>query len=227
MKTVITLLTFALFTNIGFEKEIENAVKVLKAHKAEIQDISKQYPVNYREALSIVFPEVIRYNAFKDFIETKSLELIYVNFGKDKADFSIGYFQMKPSFIEKLENAIGFCPPSVLTAFSDIKITLFTDEKKIRQERINRLKDFKWQVKYALAYRAICAVLFENEIFENNIEKIKFLAAAYNFGFDGDVNKIKQWTTRTVFPYGTHYGENQMSYSTIAATFLSKYADEF
>lgn len=55
------------------------------------------------EALAIVSPELIRWTAFKDFFETTALELLYVKKGKTYADFSIGHFQIKPSFVEQLE----------------------------------------------------------------------------------------------------------------------------
>ena len=60
----------------------------------------KQYK---NEKLAIVFPELLKYTLYQDLLETTALELIYTSYGKSYADFSIGYFQMKPSFIEDLE----------------------------------------------------------------------------------------------------------------------------
>jgi hypothetical protein len=51
-------------------------------------------------ALSVIFPELIRYSSISDFIEVKALEVLYVQYGKDYSDFSIGLFQMKPEFAE-------------------------------------------------------------------------------------------------------------------------------
>lgn len=51
---------------------------------------------------AIVFPEIMRYNGLKDGIETESLRTLYVQFGEDYADFSIGLFQMKPCFAQQL-----------------------------------------------------------------------------------------------------------------------------
>ena len=55
---------------------------------------------------AIVYPELLRYNYIQDFIETSGLELIYMRYGAKTADFSIGHFQMKPSFAEHIEKYI-------------------------------------------------------------------------------------------------------------------------
>ena len=52
---------------------------------------------------AIVFPELMLYNSVKDDIESESLRVLYVQFGKAYADFSVGPFQMKPSFAEEVE----------------------------------------------------------------------------------------------------------------------------
>jgi hypothetical protein len=41
---------------------------------------------------SIVFPEVRRYNNLKDGIQTESLRALYVQFGKEYANFFYWYF---------------------------------------------------------------------------------------------------------------------------------------
>jgi hypothetical protein len=115
----ITPNTAIIAAHIITDKDIENAVVTLQQHNALIQKMAKKYNQNNMPVLSIVFPEIIRYNAFKDFLETKTLEWLYVEYGKDKADFSIGLFQMKPSFVEKLEKYLQ-ATPSVFYSFSSI-----------------------------------------------------------------------------------------------------------
>jgi hypothetical protein len=209
--------------NSDFEKDIQNALKLLREKKTEIKQLD---PHIRTEALSIVFPEVMRYNIFKDFFETKSLELVYVNYGKEKADFSIGYFQMKPSFVEKLEKKLSI-NPSLSIDFKDILIFSSTDSVEIRKERIKRLKDFKVQLRYALAYRMLCNGIFSNVKFTNIEEKIRFYATAYNTGFDKDVTTIKQWVTKKAFPYGEKYKGNQLAFSDLSIDFYTKYSLEF
>jgi len=62
--------------------------------------------------LSIVFPELIRFNAIQDKIETFALQSLYVKYGKDYANFSVGPFQVKPSFAESLEKDFVKFPAS-------------------------------------------------------------------------------------------------------------------
>jgi hypothetical protein len=210
-------------TNSISENDIQNAVFTLKTHKNLIQKLSDEYATDKAAVSSIVFPEIIRYNTFKDFIETKSLEWLYVQYGKDKADFSIGLFQMKPSFVEKLEYYIGHTP-SVKNRFNTLLIDNQLNISENRRLRVERLKNMEWQIRYANAFWYICEELFKNENFNNKEEKIKFYASAYNFGFDRDVNKIKRWTTIKAFPYGEHYTGNQLIYSELSIEFYKKYA---
>ena len=103
-----------------FQSDVQRAVETLRTKKKAINQFSNGLSADdNRTALSIVFPEVIRFNSFSDFIETKTLEWVYVDYGAEKADFSIGLFQMKPSFIEKLEEATK-SDPSLFRPFSDI-----------------------------------------------------------------------------------------------------------
>ncbi len=94
-------------TNHPFYQDISLAIEFIK--KKEWMLVQPDLKLTEEErwgAISIVLPELIRWNALQDIMETTALELLYVEKGKDGADFSIGYFQMKPSFIENLENYV-------------------------------------------------------------------------------------------------------------------------
>lgn len=54
-------------------------------------------------AKAIVFPEVIRYSVIRNKLELHGLFTLYVQYGERYSDFSVGYFQMKPSFARQLE----------------------------------------------------------------------------------------------------------------------------
>ena len=98
---------------------------------------------------------------------------------------------------------------------------------EIRKERIKRLKDFKIQLRYILAYRMLCSDILSTVKFNTIEEKIRFYATAYNTGFDKDVNTIKQWMTKKAFPYGKKYKGNQMAFSDLSIDFYTKYSLEF
>lgn len=78
----------------------------------------------------------MRYSIVSDFLETEILELSYVDYGLDYADFSIGKFQiqMKPSFVEQLEAAI--CDSPLLSErYQKLINYLVGNDQAIRAER--------------------------------------------------------------------------------------------
>ena len=59
------------------------------------------------------------------------------------------------------------------------------DLKNQRKIRLDRLQSFDWQMDYLCCFYKIATQKFETEIKNlNQEEKIKFLATAYNVGFD-------------------------------------------
>ena len=47
-----------------------------------ITDTLEKYGIDPQVAISIVFPEVIRYSALRDLVETHSLEVLYTQIGR-------------------------------------------------------------------------------------------------------------------------------------------------
>ncbi len=223
----------------SLEEEIKEAVNTLSERKTTIQNIAqkmawakKQINPNAKntdteggEALAVVFPETIRFSTFKDFFETKALENLYVKYGKQKADFSIGEFQMKPSFIEQLENFVlnhqnlhGF---HFVTQYKGA-----TDEDK-RAERVARLKQFEWQLRYAHCFWAVASEQFKHKNFPTPYERVHFFATAYNFGFWKSDIDILHWQQKKAFPYGIKYTGEQTNYGDVSILFLNTYAKKF
>src|SRR5664280_591993 len=66
-------------------------------------DTLKSNGIDPCTGLAIIFPELIRYSSIRDIIETAALKSLYIQYGKNNEDFSIGQFQMKPSFAEDIE----------------------------------------------------------------------------------------------------------------------------
>ena len=93
-------------------------------------------------ALAIGAPELMRYSMVSDFIETEILELSYVDHGLDYADFSIGKFQMKPSFVERLEAEI--CNrPLLHIKYQGLVNYPDTNVRSMRAERLQRIKSIR------------------------------------------------------------------------------------
>ena len=87
------------------------AVNWLKQNDAVIDDYAVKYQLPAKELKAIVFPELIRYNGVFNALEVESLKYLYVSEGKHYANFSVGYFQMKPSFAEMVESDFSFLLP--------------------------------------------------------------------------------------------------------------------
>lgn len=138
--------------------------------------------VSYPLAISIVFPELVRYSALSDKMEITLLKALYVNLGDDYTNFSIGVFQMKPSFAEMIREQA----PAVLGRRPEITFKYksdFDDIKDFRKSIIADLEDPKTQINYLIAFIKICEKDFKTNR-KDEQERIKFLATAYNYGFD-------------------------------------------
>ncbi len=84
-----------------YRQEINHAFSLLKKQKKLID--LELLNTEKAQILSIAFPEILRYDSYSDYLETSSNRILYVNNGKEASDFSTGYFQMKPSFLENLK----------------------------------------------------------------------------------------------------------------------------
>jgi len=155
-----------------------------------ILDTLTYLEVDPQLAISTVFPEVLRYSALQNEFETRSLEVLYTQYGSKYADFSIGQFQIKPSFayqIEKDWNRI------IKKNRFKAKIEPFdtSDTPEHRLQRIFRLKDIKWQVKYLAMFFLIIEDKYS--VSKLNIdERVKFCSMAYNAGYWLNINELKK-----------------------------------
>jgi len=147
-----------------------------------ISDSIAIYGVDPQLAISIVFPELIRYSVLKDIIETHGLEVLYVQYGSKYADFSIGRFQIKPSFASRLEKDWDIHIKELKHLENRIPSFDTTDNAKNRIQRIKRLKNENWQVKYLVMFIKLNEQ--KPEITEYSLkQKLLFLASAYNVGY--------------------------------------------
>ena len=114
------------------------------AHRAQWQEVWQQFDVPCDIAEAVVFPELIRYSTLKDAVETASVSTLYLNKGAEACDFSIGVFQMKPSFVEELEKRwMRSGMARQYNLFFDTK-----DSRMARKVRINRMGEEHWQCVY-------------------------------------------------------------------------------
>lgn len=208
-----------------FDAEIKQALKIVKQQESQICVAANHYELPSAEVMAMVFPELVRYSYFRDFFETTALEIIYVNLGSREADFSIGQFQMKPSFVEKLEKTVSTYPIA-FEKFQFLAEYTETDARDIRKARIQRLKSSYWQIQYAFAFYAVCEACFFDQCFRNQAEKVAFYATAYNLGFDVTVKEIKEWMPVKAFPYGRKYKGGQWAYSELAGNYFQQITEQ-
>jgi hypothetical protein len=202
--------------------DIVSGVNELKKYKKLIN--STLNTNNKKEILSIGFPEVIRYNIYNDLIEFKTNELLYVRGGKSLSDFSIGLFQMKPSFIENLEY---YVQKYNLEKYKYIINFNFIDIVGIRTERLKRLHSTKWQLQYLEVFWEVAHIIYSNINFINMNQRIEYYSTVYNCGFDKTNEFIIEMCGKKNFPYGKRYSGEQLSYSQFSTLFYSNYSKNF
>jgi hypothetical protein len=145
------------------------------------------------------------------------LKVLYVQNGKGYSDFSIGYFQMKPSFIEQLESYVESNSKYKRT----YKNYLFKhpDSKEARVKRIERLEDKNWQLKYLLLFCQIVKDVFP-EIEQYDIaKKLRFYSTAYNSGFLKKKDDLIKYQNYKLFPY---FSLKKYNYSSISVCFYEQ-----
>lgn len=227
MRQLIIILTLLVSNSpeIDYQKvfgsDYDNALKYFEKNKSIITAHFNYYSANKELLISVIFPERIRYSMIRDFLETTMVEMIYIDLGTDYVDFSIGDFQIKPSFAEKVEKFIGQFHQLKHKYKLIIDFDKKTDRAK-RKERVRRLKSLNYQLIYISAFYDIVNQKFKLKN-KSNAEQIKFLAAAYNHGFDSEKWRIEKYVDSKYFPYGTKYKGKQYAYSAIAVDFYLNY----
>jgi hypothetical protein len=170
-------------------------------------------------ALAVIFPELIRFSSIADYIEVKGLEVLYVQYGGNYADFSVGLFQMKPSFAERIESdLIKYKVPDKFPFLSALQpdISETTDN---RRNRIIRLKDEFSQLLYLEAFIRIMETLYPDSIFDSTEDKLIFYATAYNTGYFKDEAEIRKEIGRKRFYCGMVTASSKYNYSDIALNY--------
>lgn len=184
-----------------------------------IDTLMLRHNINPRIARAVVFPEVLRYNIIKDRIETMALKTLYVQYGSRYANFSIGTFQMKPSFAENLERELlrtGKRRFGCILADS-------TSTPASRKQRLDRLCTEQGQVCY-LALFILVVQSRHPQVEQMSFSKqVRFYATAYNYSYRASTEQIlnrqhiKEYHTDLFRTSGTQY----YNYSDISITYFT------
>jgi len=180
-----------------FGSDWDKALSFVEQNKNWIQSELKQYKVSYPEAIAIIFPELVRYSALRDKIEITLLKTLYINLGDEYANFSIGPFQMKPSFgqmiRQRARGVMGHKADQLFKQKDD-----YDDITSFRTSIVSDLEDPKTQLSYLIAFIKICEDSFNLKLKADD-EKVLFLATAYNYGFWKRADQIENMVDKKYF----------------------------
>ena len=185
--------------------------------KNEFDSLSEQVHLPADFIFSIVAPEISQYSFISNTFESYSLNVLYVQYGSIYADYSIGFFQMKPSFIENMEKHIQ--QNEMLFKKYSQYLFLKPTSKKSRIVRVERLNSTHWQIIYLGMFCDIISDKFRHVHFSNKEEKLKFYASAYNSGFKKNENHIREMQNKSYFP---RFSTKKFNYSDLSYWFFNE-----
>jgi hypothetical protein len=202
-----------------FGRDWEKAEAFVAENETWMKRLSAKYDVSYPVSIAIVFPELIRYSALRDKMEITLLKSLYIYKGEDYADFSIGQFQMKPSFAEAIHKNVKFLSGQLINQFRP-KISK-KDIIKYRSSIVKDLEQPESQFIYLAAFIKICETVYDFEDMDE-VQRIKFLATAYNYSFEKSFETVKGMTDRKFF-YAKLIKTESYSYSDISIYWYNNY----
>lgn len=211
---VILFLFLGVIPLQALNMSVEAGLEFYCEYELKLKSIANKYNCDAREIAAIGLPEVERYLEWQNHLEHLALSQFYISGGKEKADFSIGYFQMKPSFIEALECEIVNDECLIENYFSILPQGNFSEQEQ-RKYRLDKLNNIYYQFEYLCIYYKIMKNKYTDD-FKNKSEEIKFIAAAYNYGFRKTKKDIKKWMLVKAFPYGRKMKFEQDAFSDVA-----------
>lgn len=198
-----------------FPSEAEDALKFVRDNARPIKQFTAGLsPSDRIVALSVVAPEISQYSRVLDFVELRTLFISYRNFGK--GDFSVGYFQMKPSFIESLENEI------INNKQLKKKYASYIPEGDLKEKRTTRLKrlsSLEWSLKYLEVFIEVAKNKTASISFRNIEDKVKYWATLYNSGFKSSPQRVAEMQKKKYFPHSS----KKFNYADVALEFYKEF----
>jgi hypothetical protein len=203
-----------------FNSDWQNAITFVENNKSWIKPQLDKYGISYPLAIAVVFPELVRYSALRDKMETTLVKALYINIGEQYADFSIGVFQMKPSFAESIREEIsGAMGPKSKNLFKDK--SEYEDIRLFRSSIVSDMEDPKTQLNYLIAFFKICESKFKLKG-KDDYNRLKFLSTVYNYGIDREMEQIENMTDKKFFNTKLLQTENY-SYSDVSLFWYREY----
>jgi hypothetical protein len=206
-----------------FGNDWKKAILFENENRSWMEPILKRNHISYPLAVAVIFPELVRYSALKDKMEITLLKTLYINLGKDYANFSVGEFQMKPSFAEMVREQSDF----VLNRRSGISFkrrSQYNDIKDYRKSIVKDLEDPKTEFNYLVTFIKICEKNFRTNHMDE-IPGLIFIATAYNYGIDKSSSEIEKMADRKFFNTKLFKSENY-SYADVSLCWYKQYISD-
>ncbi len=205
-----------------FSRDWDKAEAFLTENENWMKHLSDKYDVSFPVAVAVIFPELVRYSALLDKIEITLLKTLYINLGDDYADFSIGPFQMKPSFAETIQEKAGSLKDKIRNQFR--LRSQAENDREYRASIVKDLEDPGSQFLYLICFLKICDSTFNLEKADDNF-RVKFLSSAYNCGLNKSFEQINEMSGKKFFNTKLYATENY-SYSDISLYWYAGYKNK-
>jgi hypothetical protein len=168
-------------------------------------------------AIAVVFPELIRFSALEDEIQARGLKVLYVQYGRACANFSIGRFQMKPSFAEQIERDAARMFTAGERAAAGMPDFALEDTQAAREQRILRLDDLAWQVRYLRLFMLVMARRYAGASFAGPEDRLRVYATAYNAGYASGITALRKKMRQKTFHTALLFADVRYRYADVAA----------
>jgi hypothetical protein len=198
----------------------KKALSFEKENRSWMEPLLSKNNISYPVAIAVIFPELVRYSALRDKMEVTLLKALYINLGEDYANFSIGQFQMKPSFAEMIRSqtrdAMGKKSEIIFKRRSE-----YDNIYSFRSDIVSDLEDPKTQFNYLIVFLKICEKKYRTNR-KDETEMVKFLATAYNYGIGKSEARIESMIDKKFFNTKLFKTENY-SYADVSLFWYKQY----
>lgn len=174
--------------------------------------------VDFNFTSSVIFPELIRYSALRDKIEITLLKALYVHYGAEYSNFSIGVFQIKPGCAEEILQHISKLNDRQLYDHFSCFFRRQSDMEK-RLTIVKELEEPSREIYFVVALIRILEKRYRHKNWENPDNKLRFFAAAYNTGFSSSEKHIRKMMTAKSFHTKISRPNDTYCYSDISSAF--------
>jgi hypothetical protein len=167
-------------------------------------------------ALSIVFPEMLRYSGGRNVMEQLVTRLVY-GISPSFTGCTTGHFQMNVAFAETIERYVSLSA-SLKDRYPGIDFGGASKRLKDRLRRVGRINRIDGESDYLYAFIDICTDKFSlNDLADE--DRLVLLATAYNAGMSRTREELEQVSVLNSYPSGLNSPSSRWNYATIALEF--------